>query len=70
MRRFFATALLLSLVCAPLVAFAEFPGPYLACEAVGPAEPICGFQNPEDLAQTSCLMAMEVRSAENVMVVG
>jgi len=35
---------------APLAAFAELPGPYLACEAVGPARPICGFQNPEDLA--------------------
>ena len=50
MRRTFALGLFVSLFAAPLAAFAEFPGPYLSCEAVGPAQPICGFQNPEDLA--------------------
>jgi hypothetical protein len=39
---------LLGLACAPLPA--PTPQPITDCEAVGAARPICGFQNPEDLA--------------------
>jgi len=37
--------------CAALLACAgEAPEAIVSCEAIGPARPVCGFQNPEDLA--------------------
>ncbi len=50
MRRASPVALAVLLLTAAPAAFAELPGPFVACEAVGPARPVCGFQNPEDLA--------------------
>jgi hypothetical protein len=39
------------LSCAALLACAgEPPEEIVSCEAIGPARPVCGFQNPEDLA--------------------
>jgi hypothetical protein len=40
-----------TLSCAALLACAgEAPVEIVSCQAIGPARPVCGFQNPEDLA--------------------
>lgn len=47
-----ARALRLAILsCTTLLACAgEAPEEIVSCEAIGPARPVCGFQNPEDLA--------------------
>jgi len=42
-------AICLGLVALAALACERSAEPVIACEAVGPARPICGFQNPEDL---------------------